>query len=215
MGTPFNTTAPAALVVPATAGQLKFVAGLLNSTAWSTSANTTYVERTAIIAKALDLVCDGQDATEDTGAAVNDMLAAGGYDALTKTGASKLIDWLKTNEAKVQRPAAGTYPDVPAGRYAVATEDGAINELAFYKVDCPTEGRWAGFTFVKHIVGSDELSVRREAKLTVLNKIAADIEGAAARYGHEIGRCGFCDRQLTNDVSRERGIGPECAKKYL
>jgi hypothetical protein len=30
---------------------------------------------------------------------------------------------------------------VPAGRYAVATNDGAVNELAFYKVDRPTEDR--------------------------------------------------------------------------
>jgi hypothetical protein len=152
---------------------------------------------------------------------------AGGsaYAPLTKAGASKLIDWLTTlpqiNRVDMVKAATATdrgdaYPTaevVPAGRYAVATDDGATNELAFYKVDRPTAGRWAGFVFVKHIVSDEELAVRGPAKATILSKIAADAPGAAARYGHEIGACGLCGRTLTNDESRARGIGPICAAK--
>lgn len=103
---------------------------------------------------------------------------------------------------------------VPAGRYAVETEDGATNGLAFYRVDRPTEGRWAGYVFVKLIVSDDEQRLSQKAGQAVLAKIAeAGAEAASARYGHEIGECGICGRTLTSDASREIGIGPICKAK--
>lgn len=103
---------------------------------------------------------------------------------------------------------------VPEGRYAVATEAGAINTLAFYKVDRPTEGKWAGRVFVKHIVSDNEERMSFAASKAILAKIAAvGAAEASAAYGHEIGSCGVCGRQLTNDESRERGIGPICVDK--
>lgn len=152
------------------------------------------------------------------------------YAPLTKQGASKLIDWLgglefkaknhsKVEEANVEAAKAANTPaptqeDVPAGRYAIATDDGAINELAFYKVDRPTEGRWAGRVFVKHLVGPEEQRLSWANTKAVLAKIAAAGPAeASAAYGHEIGECGVCGRRLTNDESRERGIGPICVEK--
>lgn len=44
--------------------------------------------------------------------------------------------------------------------------------------------------------------------------IAADPLGAAVRYGQRTGRCACCGRELTNDVSITRGIGPICADKW-
>lgn len=155
------------------------------------------------------------------------------YAPLTKRGASGLIDWLSALPARddataretATRQIAGaqkgattggqpTAEEVPAGRYAVDTEDGAVNALAFYKVDRPTEGRWAGYVFVKLMVSDSEERLSRATQTAVLAKIAAvGAEAAAARYGHELGRCGMCDRTLTNDESRARGIGPVCAAK--
>jgi hypothetical protein len=153
---------------------------------------------------------------------------------LTAAGASKLIDWLgaqpwagstsKVEEANVAAAKASVAADrtagtidadtVPAGRYAVATEAGAVNELAFYKVDRPTTGRWAGYVFVKLLVSDDEQRLSKAASAAVLAKIAAvGAEAASAAYGLEIGECGVCSRTLTNDESRERGIGPKCAAK--
>lgn len=161
------------------------------------------------------------------------------YKPLTKKGASALIEWLKglpikggsagirveraldrmDAEAKVDAPApvAGTdaYADsVPAGRYAIDTQVHAVNGTAFYKVDRPTEGKWAGRVFVKQIISDDEQRLSQKQGLGILARIAeVGAEAAAARYGHEIGECGMCGRTLTNDVSRERGIGPVCAAK--
>lgn len=134
--------------------------------------------------------------------------------AHTPAGPSTLADQLFTSRqvnAAVSDPGIQV---VPAGRYAIDTENGAINELAFYKVDRPTEGRWAGRVFVKLIIGGDEQRLSWAATKSVLAKItAAGPEAASARYGHEIGECGICGRQLTNDESRARGIGPVCVQK--
>jgi len=119
-------------------------------------------------------------------------------------------------EAMVDRADAkrATQESVPAGRYAVPTEDGATNDLAFYKVDRPTEGKWAGYVFVKLLTGGEERRLSRAAQTAVLAKIArVGAEQAAATYGHQIGRCGICHTRLTNDESRARGIGPVCAAK--
>ena len=134
------------------------------------------------------------------------------------THASAHIGFTLNALKSLPKPQAPTAPavDVPAGRYAVATEDGATNALAFYKVDRPTEGRWAGYTFVKLIVSDDEQRLSRAASQAVLAKIAeAGPAEASALYGHEIGSCGVCGRTLTNDESRARGIGPVCAARVF
>jgi hypothetical protein len=102
--------------------------------------------------------------------------------------------------------------DVPEGRYAVDGEDGT---LKFYQVDRPTEGKWAGYVFVK-VQASDELHpIRgRAARDAILAKIAeVGPEAASKRYGHEIGACGVCGRTLTDENSRANGIGPICSQK--
>jgi len=98
----------------------------------------------------------------------------------------------------------------PAGRYAIENADG---ELRFYQVDKPTEGRWAGRTFVKVQASDDLHPVKGQAAAAVLAEIAKDPEGASRRYGREIGRCGVCGRTLTDEISRSEGIGPRCKEK--
>jgi hypothetical protein len=99
---------------------------------------------------------------------------------------------------------------VEAGRYALEV-DGVTK---FYKVDKPTEGRWAGYTFV-NVQASDELyPVRNKiARDEILNLIAANPKEAMLRYGKELGHCGHCGRTLTDETSRSLGIGPVCRGK--
>lgn len=226
MGSPFTTVSTFATVDAATDGQLNFIHTLLTERAWNdaTVQPAKHIERAASINVVLGWLLGKTevpmnvrkyiDAGVTDGENVNNLLAK----PLTKTGASALIEWLKT----VPKCASSVSPEtdiltstnvtVPAGRYAVETEPGAVNTLAFYKVDRPTEGRWAGHVFVKHIVSSEEHRLSRAAGEAVLRKIAAvGAEAASARYGQELEHCGVCGRPLTNDDSRERGIGPKCA----
>lgn len=100
-------------------------------------------------------------------------------------------------------------PDVPAGRYAVTDNEGT---LRFFKLDRPTEGRWAGYTFLKMMASDEAYPVRDRTKRDrILSKIAQDPREAMLTYGREIGACGHCGRTLTDENSRNAGIGPVCA----
>lgn len=103
-----------------------------------------------------------------------------------------------------------TAATVPNGLYALERE-GAVK---FYEVRTPTEGKWAGYTFVDACASDDRWPIKnRDARQEVLSLIADDPEAASIRYGRTIGRCGRCNRTLTDEHSRAAGIGPECAKK--
>lgn len=132
---------------------------------------------------------------------------------------SRLID-RRLAEAKSKRESEGEtherardegWPDVAQGHYAVERLDDT-NDLDFYRVDRPEEGKWAGRTFVKQIIGgrpAERVEYREVA--SVLQRIVdADPAAAAVRYGREIGRCARCNRELTDETSRASGYGPDC-----
>jgi len=119
--------------------------------------------------------------------------------------ASLVIDILR--DLPVKAPVAAA-PAVAAGRYALI-QDGVTK---FYRVDRPTEGKWAGYVFVKVQAGDDFWPIKGAGKDAILAAIAADPD-ALARYGRELGICGVCGRTLTDEESRARGIGPVCLEK--
>lgn len=147
---------------------------------------------------------------------------------LTKQRASKEIDWLKdiVEELKasmlpmdgVKQNFDGPVPQVPSGGYAVETDEG---HLAFYEVESVEAKELDGRKitddtyFTVNLRVSD--SLRRLAwpnALTILRKIEqAGVLEASMAYGRELGECGNCGRALTNEKSRERGIGPICASQ--
>lgn len=151
-----------------------------------------------------------------------------GFD--TKT-ASETIDWLLKqpkavsdgflNGNKVAREdserasrLAAARPNllatVPEGRYAVDLDD----KLRFYRVDRPTQGKWAGRVFL-NVQASDDWHPVHDwnTKRVVFDLIAVDPQAALLRYGKELGHCGHCGRTLTDADSRAKGIGPICAAK--
>jgi len=130
----------------------------------------------------------------------------------SKSGTSELIDdlmklpytrALQTKTGPKQQP----LPDVPGGRYAIE-KDGVVK---FYRVDRPSDGKWAGWTFVKVQASDDFYPVKGAGAREVLDSIlAAGTRAASVRYGHELGACGVCGRTLTDEDSRANGIGPIC-----
>lgn len=126
---------------------------------------------------------------------------------ITKAKASEIIDWLKERptKANAQTTGPGEWNDVPAGRYAVDSNEG---ELRFYQVWRPKDNPKIYRLYVLH--GPDSSAVQGKAVRPIMMKIAKDVEAAMIRYGHEIGSCSVCGRRLTNRISRELGIGPVC-----
>lgn len=173
---------------------------------------TTAIHATPKQVSFLTSLLDGKDLTTYTGdvAAIRDAIAE---DDLSKAAASALIDGLTKlpwAPRQTTAPKAET-TNIPEGRYAIDGDDG---HTVFVKVDRPTEGKWAGYTFVKVQVSDDYQRVSRAVQATLLAKIdAAGVVNALQRYGLELGSCGHCGRTLTDEVSRELGIGPRCRAK--
>lgn len=100
-------------------------------------------------------------------------------------------------------------------RFAVDTEEGAVNTIAFWWIS-PGKNDHEGKFFLRQIIGGQgaiRVRMSPEAMVAIAKKIitAGPIE-AMTRYGLELGECGHCGRDLTNDESRAAGIGPVCRK---
>jgi hypothetical protein len=150
-------------------------------------------------------------------ARLQDRLAA---NDLSSYEASKTIDWLMARPNKVGTPILPRLNElegkVPEGKYALELADGAGNQVTFWEVDKPNErSAWHGRTFVsQYVAGQRGIAVKDIAKRQqVLELIAKNPAEALLRFGQLLGRCGHCGRELTNDESRQLGIGPVCRGK--
>lgn len=100
---------------------------------------------------------------------------------------------------------------IEQGRYAITHPADSV--LHFYEVRKPVEGKWAGFVFMSELSGENHIPMKdRAVRDVVYAEIAKDVTGSLKLYGQKIGRCGHCSKQLTDEVSREFGIGPVCRK---
>jgi hypothetical protein len=102
-------------------------------------------------------------------------------------------------------------PDSDEVRLVLPTlSEDAANTVAFWVI-CTTG------TVYRTVGGSGDEVVARATAASVVERAAAlsddDLRAAVVAYGVELGTCGSCGRVLTNDLSREQGIGPVCAKK--
>jgi hypothetical protein len=127
--------------------------------------------------------------------------------------ASQIITWLARRG--YQPPARRPYPKIPEGRYATATGPGG--KLQFWLVEVPATGRWAGYSFVSQIIGGQPPhDVRGDPARAALEAIeAAGIIPARETYARELQQCWACGTELTDDLSREVLIGPDCCKRRL
>lgn len=91
----------------------------------------------------------------------------------------------------------------------VALPSSGQNDLAFWNLTVKN---------VHLTVGGQGKTVQPVATQTaVLKRLAdmtdAEVHAAMVVYGQEIGACGRCGATLTDETSREFGLGPECASK--
>jgi hypothetical protein len=162
------------------------------------------------------LLADIEALDAATGAAArkwtNDATAAGHWTAGRNGNASAWITRMieKVREMRAAAPVAA--PPAPAvevadGRYAVEHE----GTLKFYRVK---NGHRAGFVFLDVQASDDWYGIRNLTSIReILALIAIDPNAAQVRYGQKIGRCYRCNRTLTDQVSRDLGIGPDCRTK--
>lgn len=123
--------------------------------------------------------------------------------------ANALAEWRKVAQELFE--VSGHHTGI---RFAVPTEDGAVNNLAFWWI---TRGRGdrEGMFFLRQVIGGQgpvRVRIGLEAMVAVARKALMNPTEAMATYGREIGCCARCGRELTNETSRAAGIGPECRK---
>jgi hypothetical protein len=103
---------------------------------------------------------------------------------------------------------------LPTGTVHVAVGE----PLQFFKIDNVDDGKWAGWVFVKRQYGDNYERVGsqrpgdtyRGGFQPLLQQVLQDPLAAAQAYGLELGQCAICNRSLTDETSRARGIGPDC-----
>lgn len=104
------------------------------------------------------------------------------------------------------------------GYYAAKLFDEGKNSVVvkFYRVKriLPGHSKYAGRVFVDAQASGDYWPVRSPSALKlVLGAIVEDLDKAAKLYADELGRCNRCGRLLTDETSRQVGMGPECRSK--
>jgi uncharacterized protein DUF6011 len=135
--------------------------------------------------------------------------------AATRAGASRGdLRQLRTASRNLSRPGNC---DLNPGGYAVPSRTGS-NDLDFWWIDRPEQGKWAGWTFVERVIGGrPNQRVSRAESAAALATLAAlspvDREESQATFGTELGECYACHRTLTDDLSRSLGIGPVCRSR--
>jgi hypothetical protein len=123
------------------------------------------------------------------------------------------------DKGDVKRVGTIVMPDgtrVPVGSYGVDTSANPTftNDTTFFRVWINEDyGKGWG---VQMYVSDDttRVKLRVPVQIEAMREIAKDPLAAASLFGHEFKRCGICSRGLTNDESRERGIGPVCARRF-
>jgi hypothetical protein len=102
---------------------------------------------------------------------------------------------------------------IPDGYYAVKGVEGHKNEVSFFRLRSPKQGNWVGYQFTDQVVGHGKrYPVKDSVARDKIHKMIEEqgIVACQQLYGQEIGACGRCGRELTDDTSRARGIGPDC-----
>ncbi len=123
----------------------------------------------------------------------------------------------KTYAAKASTPGSEKvwgkdFPGIVPGYYAVPS--GGANDLVFFKVSFGYQFSQVASmhdrVFVKMVVGGKPDTKCSAAQARHFLGKVADPEAARKLYGQEIGQCGDCNKTLTDQESRARGIGPDC-----
>jgi hypothetical protein len=97
------------------------------------------------------------------------------------------------------------FEGVPEGRYAINWGTAEVEDVKFYQIK----------EAVLYAQASAELWQVKDTEQVakVLVAVKADPKAASILYGLKLGQCGVCGRTLTNQESRDFGIGPICRDK--
>lgn len=99
----------------------------------------------------------------------------------------------------------------PDGHYAVHDRNGKLQFFAFKRA-------FGLSSFIRPscklvLGGKPDTRITGTFATELVTRALENPAGAALRYAQELGRCSRCNRHLTDEASRARGLGPECATR--
>ena len=99
----------------------------------------------------------------------------------------------------------------PAGHYAVHDRNG---KLQFFKLQRSFGLSTSVRPRCKLVLGGKpDTQIDGAFAIELVTRALENPAGSALRYAQELGRCSRCNRTLTDEASRARGLGPECATR--
>lgn len=116
--------------------------------------------------------------------------------------------WAEWRALAVALTSTSSHPS--GARFAIENLTGA-NDLSFWWIS-----EHNGFCKLRQVIGGGGREDVRDPQrmIDIAKRInEAGPYEAMIRYGQEIGSCGHCGRELTNQESRAAGIGPICRNK--
>lgn len=172
----------------------------------------------------IESLLDERMLTDDERTEAKARISKGLDKRLASAWITRLLELPKATSVFARRNEGGpeAFPKVEDGRYAIMDPRGNIDHptLMFYRVKIGKEsGRWAGFTFLDAGRGGAHgdliwTPIKNPAyKRMALEAIAKDPLAAGMKFGQEVGKCSKCGRSLTQDHTRARGYGDDCAEK--
>lgn len=147
---------------------------------------------------------------------------------MDKKAASSLIDLLLKLPKKVEKVAAAPKPSLqealskaPKSKYAIpnAELDISLNTTKLTGDHLFVEIReYMGNLYMRRLHGSvgafTRTRIANDDAVTIVNHIAQDPYKYTRIFGTIYSCCGSCGAELTDPISRELQLGPECRKKF-
>lgn len=141
---------------------------------------------------------------------------------MDKATASKLIDaLLKLPQVRRGGVLHTFLASLPKSKYAVPVEEFELadldarfhGDLAFFEVR-----EYMGYLYMRQLTGSiggfNRIKLSNDDTVKIAKIISRDPKWYAVRFGIEYQCCGSCGAELTDPVSRELQLGPECRRKF-
>ena len=147
---------------------------------------------------------------------------------MTKKQASGMIDILLRQPKRVEKVPGATksllqeaLSKAPKSKYAVP-----VDELDISLEDTPLTGdllfleirEYMGNLYMRRLTGSvggfTRHKVPSQDSMVIMDIIAKDPYKYAKIFGQHYSCCGSCGAELTDPVSRDLQLGPECRKKF-
>jgi hypothetical protein len=141
------------------------------------------------------------------------------WETLTKQEASATIDALKACPRSAG-PSASIYDGLAKSFYAVPahvanatlTDLSVSNDLLFLVID-----EFRGTVYMRQVHGApgdfSRTRMTRADSKAMADLLRTDALGFITLFGQHFTVCGKCGANLTDQASRERGFGPDCARQ--